>query len=567
MSKVFFIVLIFLALTACSSSPVNKNVSHKHVLIESANSGDVKAMVELNTTYLFPQTKEGYDYYVKWYDSVLKSKDANAIMLFSDVYKEYMRMFINGKSKYFKLLETAMQLGNEDAMFRLLAVPSRIYKKGSSLERKIIKQSDEPSLLKLLAFYDYLMHYEDSKKIKEILINRGYKTTYDKKEFNFREILNFKDYKNKAPDSNESKRVLGYVYYENEEYKKGNEILDQFAEKGNEDAMFTLISRLQFDDIDKGTTYGIKWANSILTSQNPSLILRLSNTLKEYNTPDAERIKKQVNEYFIKTENMYYLRDLAKIHHTKNPAIERQYLLEAAELGDVASSHELARGLFYSRSASNIKQALSIYEKLADRNDTVAIVTLGDFYKSPLSPFEGMQDADKAIMYYEMAMELGETTVIKKLLCLYFCSEPISPKKLISYENKVDLYVNQLAQMQVDADVIEDLAFSYYQGFKVEKNIEKAAYYFVKSAEAGNIDGYKSAAIIYKNDLNNEEKYLAYLRKGVEEYDGLSAYELGKHYEEKKDIANALKYYQLAVDYNQSDAVFRLVRLKAELEK
>ena len=549
----------FLALTACNSSPVNKNVSHKQVLIESANSGDVKAMVELNTTYLFPQTKEGYDYYVKWYDAVLKSKDVNVIMLFSDVYKDYMRMFINGNNKYFKLLETAMRLGNEDAMFRLLAVPARYYKKGSALERQIIKQSDEPGLLKLLAFYDYLMRYEDSKKIKELMIIRGYKTTYDKKEFDFGEILNFKDYKNKAPELNESKRVLGDVYYENVEYEKGNKILNQFAEKGNEVAMFTLISRLQFDDIDKGTAYGIKWANSILTSQNPSLILRLSNTLKEYNTPDAERIKKQINEYFIKTKNMHYLRDLAKEYRYKNVELERQYLLEAAELGDIGSYHVLASGLFYSDSATNIKEALSIYKKLADRGDMAAITMLGDFYKSPPSAdFEDMQDTNKAMMYYERAMELGETSVINKLLCLYFCSEPSSPEKLIAYENKVDLYVNQLAKMQVDADVIKDLAFSYYQGFKVEKNIEKAAYYFVKAAEAGYIDGYKAAAIIYKNDLNNEEKYLFYLRKGVEEYDGLCAYELGKYYEEKQDLVNALKYYQLAADYNQTGAAAKL---------
>lgn len=567
MSKVFLIILSFFTITACSGSSVNKNVLHKHALIESANSGNIKAMVELNTTYLFPQTKEGYDYYVKWYDVVLKSKDAEAIMQFSKVYKDYMEMFINGFSKYFKLLETAFQLGNEEAMFALLEIPVQAYKKRPALERQIIKQSDEQGLLKILAFYDFISDHKRSKKLKEILVSRGFKTTYAKKEYGFEKGRRYEDKfpedNKKLPESNESKRVLGDIYYENEEYEKGNKILDGFAEKGNEAAMFTLVSRLQFSDIKKGASYGIKWANHILTSHKPSLILTLSETIKQYDTSDAEDIKKKVDEYFIETKNMRYLRNLAKKYRYKNVELERQYLLEAAELGDVGSYHALASGLFYSDSDINIKEALSIYKKLADRDDTSVIAMLGDFYKSPPSAdFEDMQDTNKAMMYYERAMDLGETSVIKELFCLYFCSKPTSPEKQIAYEKKVDRYINQLAEMQVDADVIKDMAFSYYQGIQVDKNIEKAAYYFVKAAEAGYVDGYKAAAIIYKNDLNNEEKYLFYLRKGVEEYDGISAYELGKYYEEKQELVNALKYYQLAVDYNQSGAASKLAKLK-----
>ena len=690
MKNVFLIILSLFILTACTSNSAKQNISRKQALITAANSGDVSAMLELNTTYLFPETKEGYDYYVKWYDDVLHTRNTKAMLLFANVYKDYMDMFINGRDKYFTLLETAAELGNDDATFILLDAP--YYSKNHIVEKQIIKHADERGLLRLLAYYDKRRDKQKSDKLKKILISKGYKTSQDTKEgeldifkklysekdknkfnekiqsllsssnphlmlsvaeflddyhdvtliraiyerlivlddnnadyyhalahtylsevdgrnvhedkivhalkkaallddyestqlliemytegpdltdwlldeyFNTNDALQkenkykeaFAELKTQLADTNESKRALAEFYFKSKQYQKANKILDQLAQKGNQAAMFNLVSRLQYDDSNKGSSYGKKWANYILDGRNPALIVTLSEAIEQYDTPDAQGVQEQVDRYFVETKNMSYLKKLAKLHQRKNPELERQYLLQAGELGDVSSYHKLALKLIFSDSMSEINEALAIYEQLADRNDTTALVMLGKFYDSRNDSVTNIPDVDKAIMYYEKVMELGDTSTIERLMCLYFCRDSVSPEKLKEYEQKAYRYVNQLAEMQVEGNVIRNLGRVYYQGYNVEKNLQKAVMYFIKAAEAGYVTEYKTAAMIYKDELNNEEKYLFYLNKGLEERDGASALELGRFYDNKNDLISAVKYYQMGVDYNNSDAALSL---------
>ncbi|MGB5868169.1 MAG: hypothetical protein WBG69_09895, partial [Arcobacteraceae bacterium] len=60
MRILFFILInIFILTTYANASEVQS----KQTLIKKANKKDVQAMIELNKIYLFPQTKEGVDFY------------------------------------------------------------------------------------------------------------------------------------------------------------------------------------------------------------------------------------------------------------------------------------------------------------------------------------------------------------------------------------------------------------------------------------------------------------------------------------------------------------------------
>ena len=117
MRILFFILInIFILTTYANASQVQS----KQTLIKKANKNDVQAMLELNKIYLFPQTKEGVDFYTKWYDLVLKSKDTKDIIAFANVYGKYQDMFSDGIKNYIVLLNKAIKLGNKEAVYMLI---------------------------------------------------------------------------------------------------------------------------------------------------------------------------------------------------------------------------------------------------------------------------------------------------------------------------------------------------------------------------------------------------------------------------------------------------------------
>ncbi len=85
-----------------------------------------------------------------------------------------------------------------------------------------------------------------------------------------------------------------------------------------------------------------------------------------------------------------------------------------------------------------------------------------------------------------------------------------------------------------DPKAMYDVGFSYAIGSPgCTKDIEKAKYWYNKAIQAGNVAGYSGMAVLFERD--DDEKYIEWLRKGVENNDGFcfvwlhDAYKRGSH--------------------------------------
>ena len=114
MKRVVLFILVGLFIIGCSKNvsvpkfvlklPATSVKIAKENLLKKADSGDIKAIILLHEHYSFPETKEGFEYYKRYYPIVLKSDNAKDILTFAKIYKHYKEMFINGDQKYIALL-------------------------------------------------------------------------------------------------------------------------------------------------------------------------------------------------------------------------------------------------------------------------------------------------------------------------------------------------------------------------------------------------------------------------------------------------------------------------------
>lgn len=75
MKYIISIIAVLFIMSGCTNlSTPDYNKSSKEQLINSANAGDIKAMVALNKNYNFPETKEGLKYYNKWINLIDNKK-------------------------------------------------------------------------------------------------------------------------------------------------------------------------------------------------------------------------------------------------------------------------------------------------------------------------------------------------------------------------------------------------------------------------------------------------------------------------------------------------------------
>ena len=90
MKNIFLVLFTMIFFAGCSFNNLSKNeVESKSQLIEKANDGDIKAMLDLNEYYSFPQTQEGLYYFNKWYSSIDKKDNKEDIYNIGKVYFEY----------------------------------------------------------------------------------------------------------------------------------------------------------------------------------------------------------------------------------------------------------------------------------------------------------------------------------------------------------------------------------------------------------------------------------------------------------------------------------------------
>ncbi|MGB9801727.1 MAG: hypothetical protein ACPLSX_02070, partial [Arcobacter sp.] len=244
----FILINLFIFTTYTNAS----EIASKEALIKKANKGNIQAMIELNKIYLFPQTKEGFEFYKKWYNLVLKNKSSKDLLSFAKVYNEYKSMFINGELKYIDLLEAADKLGNKNAAIIFVnqykndmdfsRVVDNYEKPKKFYERVVKKVNPKDIVIKKSNEYSTM----DIKDLKKAALKDNYLATrYLLKKY-LRDKKYLDDYlafEKKALKLNESKRALADFFYEYINKTKGIQLLEELAKKGNADAIATLATK------------------------------------------------------------------------------------------------------------------------------------------------------------------------------------------------------------------------------------------------------------------------------------------------------------------------------------
>ena len=166
--------LILLSLlTACSIG------DSKESLINKADQGDIKSMVELGEKYGFGGTKEELKYYKTWSSNIDGSASSEDILALTKMFYEHKLSFTNGRKMYENLLKLANTPLNKKATFTLLKFYSKyaLKDKTAKLESAFIKTATKQDLLDLYNLYQGLNDYHGDRnrdRIKAIMVEMGY---------------------------------------------------------------------------------------------------------------------------------------------------------------------------------------------------------------------------------------------------------------------------------------------------------------------------------------------------------------------------------------------------------
>lgn len=514
----FILINLFIFTTYTNAS----EISSKEALIKKANKGNIQAMIELNKIYLFPQTKEGFEFYKKWYNLVLKNNKSKDLLSFAKVYNEYKSMFINGELKYIDLLEAADKLGNKNAAIILVnqykndrdfsRVVDNYEKPKKFYERVVKKINPKDIVIKKSNEYSTM----DIKNLKKAALKDNYLATrYLLKKY-LRDKKYLDDYlafEKKALKLNESKRALADFFYEYINKTKGIQLLEELAKKGNADAIATLATKprngFRYDikrdskekltdsqerilgilsdatkkvyenpnikivakPIPKNTSYlldeskgALKWQEFIINDNKPYLISKLRTTISNnIITYDIYKdLREKLEEKEIKEQNIYTLRELSNYYKRKNKKLSEKYLETASKLGDEKSSNDLAN--FYTYDKRDKVKSNEILEQLAKEGKISAINDLAySYYKS--------KDIKKAIEYYEIAANAGSSRAIDKLRIIYH--EQKNYKEAMKYAQRCTLFDNPSCYFYV----------GYYNhlGLDTKQNLSQAIKYYKKA--------------------------------------------------------------------------------------
>ncbi|MGB5868168.1 MAG: hypothetical protein WBG69_09890 [Arcobacteraceae bacterium] len=510
--KIFLFLLIHLFLFTTYTNA--SEISSKQELIKKANNGNIQAMIELNKIYLFPQTKEGFEFYKKWYKLVLKNNNSKNLLSFAKVYNDYKSMFINGELKYIDLLEAADKLGNKNAAIIFVnqynndrnfsRVVDNYEKPKKFYERVVKKVNPKDIVIKKSNEYSTM----DIKNLKKAALKDNYLATrYLLKKY-LRDKKYLDDYlafEKKALKLNESKRALADFFYEYINKTKGIQLLEELAKKGNADAIATLATQQKnthylLDD-SKGA---LKWQKFILNDNKPYLISKLrttiSNNIITYDT--YKDLREKLEEKELKEQNIYTLRELSNYYKRKNKKLSEKYLETASKLGDEKSSNDLAN--FYIYDKRDKVKSNEILEKLASEGKISAINDLA--YSSSKS-----KDIKKAIEYYEIAAKAGSSRAIDKLRIIYH--EQKNYKEAMKYAQRCTLFDNPSCYFYV--------GYYHHLGLDTKQNLTQAIKY------------YKKAYSINKNDYAANNIGQIYLAGGADVKKNL---ELAKQWLRKSNI-------------------------------
>jgi hypothetical protein len=587
MKLVFSILFSILVFSGCVSSntPTKtetkaKVKSEKQILIDKANNGDIKAMIELNRFYLFPQTKEGLELYTKWYPLILQNKNLGDILEFIPIFEKYQAMFINGKDKVNSLKEYAIKLGSQKTLYELIPnyYREKNFKKIDVLLKKAISLDDQNALITLRNSYLFNRIVNKANDIQKHI------TKTDNEYF---DSLSLKD----------KIYYLHMIYIQRRE--KGKEY-DRIIKESINSNDLTLISAIGKFLSKNGRSYKAKdYLEKAIKLGTKDKTIYL-NIAQEYDSLYSykDKYKSKIYENFKKASLLdSYEATKTLLEKYKENKNSKEYLELIPKLAKLHKSKRAYADFLYTQ--DRINEAFILYDQLAQKKDVDDMIKIAQYPKGySFNPqLEQLIDKQreyilkdkkpylraklkKELIYEEnkelkqkiIEIELDEQNIqtLKELAKKKFAYAKIPYlKKASSYGDMESKYLlaDEVGYDKDRLKILQELEKTgdkraYKALAKVYEKLyepKKVVYYYEKAYENGDksvIDNIIVYYICEECKMLNDEKVEYYVNEAIKDKDSqfllrlANSYKLGKVV--KKDIKKALKYFKLSYSIDKN---------------
>ncbi len=225
-----------------------------------------------------------------------------------------------------------------------------------------------------------------------------------------------------------------------------------------------------------------------------------------------------------------------------------QYYLKAIELNN---SNAMFRLGSYYRSIKKYDDMMTYLMMAIELKNSDAMCELAIFYGNFNCVTKGVYDFNNMIKYYLMSIELNNSTAMYKLGLYYKfknAKNTIEHKNNIKYKNNMEKYFLMASEFNEIKAIIE-LCEYYY----VNNNYDKMIKYCLIGIEIN-----KSYPIFsnmlgkYYKNIHDHHNTIKYFVMAIEFNDSDSAYELGRYYKSLNDTTNMIKYFVMSIEFNSS---------------
>jgi len=382
------------------------------------------------------------------------------------------------KWKYFlvdalNLYELACKLGPCDA--ESFYAVSDIYKSKKNTKKRIeyllkaTKLGHETAILELVKLYSRKLEY----------IDRYYKL------------------KTQLMKTQAGKLILAKRYGYNNKSGFADNLYNQAAKEGNEDAILELAFVGAYLFSPERYTLSKKWQKYILDSDNMKLKQKALEKMYIHSNNDKfgeliSKLEKEIKENKKDGEvNILILGKIALKYRYQNPKLYLKYLKKAASYGDVFSKKALVK-LYSNGKNKNYDKVVKILTSLMQDGDYDSGMRLADMYRYPPRGFK--RDIKKAIKIYTKYAKKDDIGSMEKLQNIYTC-DSCEENKNLDYDKGI-FYTKKLIDLDDGVDNYATLGWIYQYG---KHDVKTAKKYYQKAVEKGYYRAYMHLAFLYYN--------------------------------------------------------------------
>ena len=247
--------------------------------------------------------------------------------------------------------------------------------------------------------------------------------------------------------------------------------------------------------------------------------------------------------------------DIEAAHIAETTAADGEPTVDTAE-GASAIDETMQQGVAY-HEEKDYEKAYEIFRKAAEQNDGDGCMWVGYYYENGHSV---EKDLDEAARWYEKAFALGNAYSGYRL--------GIQAEQRDDYAAAVD-YLTQASELGYEWASLE-LGQLYYQGKKVEGDLEKAKLYIEKVAATNDAEVMHCLGELYERftDIEYHERIaMSWYEQSALLGNAASMYHMGNLCAEgiavTKDLNRAAEWYQKAIDNGNTRALPKLYTLYA----